>query len=287
MSVLDAWRSGTLDVYKTHQENYTSDSPDCPKWQARWASFIDSLTKATNDTEYRTVIQRFMKNQQSRASRLRIANSNNSQTEEIQTESTLAPSSQSLSPPPSAINTVIEPTIHHTAPKQWKVKQIYEHFQANTLDEYKHWCETTHTLSGPEWDIQWYTFTLELQRAPDRPTADSIIRAFIEGLRKKRHDILSQKNNYKANPLERDTRQQWPSVSVLRAWKENKLDLFKEFQENYTSDSPDCPKWQQRWNGFVDSLRDASSDDERKTCISKFMTAQRTRVYRAKKYIRT
>ena len=186
-----------------------------------------------------------------------------------------------VSPTPEpTLNSVITPPT--SQPKQWKVKQIYEHFHSNMLDEYKIWCETANTLSGPEWDIKWYTFTLELQASHNRLQAEMIIKAFIEDLRKQRHDTLIQKRNHTVNPLERETRQQWPSVSVLRAWKEDKLNLFKEFQENYTGDEPDCPVWHKRWNKFVQSLETASTDDERKTLISKFMTAQRTRVFRAK-----
>lgn len=53
-----------------------------------------------------------------------------------------------------------------------------------------------------------------------------------------------EKHNHAKNPLDRKNRQQWPAASVLRAYKEGQLDLFRKFQENYTGDVADEPKWQ-------------------------------------------
>jgi hypothetical protein len=319
-TILRAWQDGDLSEFKTYQENYTGDSPTCPKWKDRWESFIESLRHTSNDTECKSAISKFTGCQHRRASRLRLSKPKLSpntdkpmstsihQTElKIKTVPSITPTPTLASVPApapvpapvvnvvvptstipdmpiqpiSATNTIINP---EKAPrqKQWKVKQIYDHFQDNMLDEYKTWCEAKNNLSGPEWDIQWYTFILELQQAPNRLMAETVIRVFVEDLKKKRHDILVQKHNHEANPLERETRQQWPSISVLRAWKENKLNLFKEFQENYTGDSADCPKWQARWTHFTEAIQTAQNDEERKRVISKFMTAQRTRVYRIK-----
>jgi hypothetical protein len=279
-SILITWKeTPTLDDFKAFQENYTGDSPECPKWQARWNKFTTSLANANSDTERKTLIKNFTYAQRAYVYRQRHRD------DDSEKPVSASPPEPEPEPPiashlePLSNQIIISQTAH---PKQWKVKQIYEHFQTNTLDEYKSWCESTNNLSGPEWDIQWYTFILQLQATKSMITAEPIIREFIENLRKQRHDLLIQKRNHDANPLERDTRQQWPSVSVLRAWKEDKLDLFKAFQENYTGDSPECPKWQKRWNGFVTSLSSAESDEARKSLISKFMTAQRTRVFRAK-----
>jgi hypothetical protein len=90
-----------------------------------------------------------------------------------------------------------------------------------------------------------------------------------------------EKHNHAKNPLDREDRQQWPAVSVLRAYKEGQLDLFRKFQENYTGDATEDPKWQKRWGDFVAKLAEADrSDEEKIQTIQKFMTSQRTRVYR-------
>jgi len=287
-SILITWKEAkTLDDFKAFQENYTGDSSDCPKWQARWNRFLASLQHASSDAECKNLIHKFTNAQRTYVYRQRH---HDDDSEKPPLDSASSPPrtpepEPEPNPPiishsePSSNQIITPPT---SQPKQWKVKQVYEHFQANSLDAYKNWCETTNNLSGPEWDIKWYTFTLELQASPNRLQAETIIKAFIEDLRKQRHDVLIEKRNHAVNPLERETRQQWPAVSVLRAWKEDKLHLFKEFQENYTGDEPACPKWETRWNGFVKSLETAPTDEARKTLISKFMTAQRTRVFRAK-----
>ena len=127
-------------------------------------------------------------------------------------------------------------------------------------------------------DEVWLQFTGALK---DKLNAEQIIRDFVLSLRKLRHNKIVEATNHANHPLERENRQQWPAISVLRAYKEGKIDLFKKFQEDYTGDMPDDVKWIGRWEGFVSSLESAT-DEERKKFISKFMTAQRTRVYRKK-----
>lgn len=276
-TILSSWSDNpALEEFKSFQETYTGDEPDCPKWEARWNTFTTSLANAESDMERKTLIKKFTYAQRTYVYRLRHRSDESEPVLEPELEATPEPAPE----PEPVLNSLITPPT--SQPKQWKVKQVYEHFHSNRLDEYKIWCETANNLSGPEWDSKWYGFTLELQASPNRLYSETVIKDFIEDLRKQRHDALIQKRNHEVNPLERDTRQQWPSISVLRAWKEDKLHLFKEFQENYTGDEPTCPVWHKRWNKFVESLETASTDDERKTLISKFMTAQRTRVFRAK-----
>ena len=183
---------------------------------------------------------------------------------------------------PAHIQTLLTPSTtpqSTSTPKQWKVKQIHEHFKSGNLESYKAWCEDTNELSGPEWQAKWDAFLSSLKCAAD---TTPIIKQFIVDLRALRHNKLVEARNHEVNPLERENRQQWPALSVLRAYHEGKLDLFKNFQENYTGDSEDSPQWQKRWQGFTESLDNASNDNDRKKLVSKFMTAQRTRVYRAK-----
>lgn len=164
--------------------------------------------------------------------------------------------------------------------KQWKVKQIYKHFQANNMHPYKVWCETTHQFAEGQWTQMWTEFIASLH-STTYEIAEQIIRKFIESLRKLRHNILSDAQNHRKNPLERGDRQQWPTISVLRAYKEGKMTLFKEFQDKYTGDDP-CSSTK-RWQVFTQSLDTAIDDTTRKSIISKFMVAQRTRVYRKSK----
>jgi len=165
-------------------------------------------------------------------------------------------------------------------PKQWKAKQIWEHYQVSNLTSYKVYCETNNKLDE-DWEDIWAEFETNLAAMKTFKEAEPIIRVFIENLRKNRHNELVEKHNHAKNPLDRKNRQQWPAASVLRAYKEGQLDLFQKFQENYTGDAADDPKWQKRWGDFVAKLAEADrSDEEKIQTIQKFMQTQRTRVYR-------
>jgi hypothetical protein len=165
-------------------------------------------------------------------------------------------------------------------PRQWKAKQIWEHHRASNLTPYKVHCETNNKL-GQDWEDIWTKFETNLTATKTYQEAEPIIRAFIENLRRHRHNELMEKHNHAKNPLDREDRQQWPAVSVLRAYKEGQLDLFRKFQENYTGDATEYPKWQKRWGDFAAKLAEADrSDEEKIQTIQKFMTSQRTRVYR-------
>jgi hypothetical protein len=104
-----------------------------------------------------------------------------------------------------------------------------------------------------------------------------IIRAFVENLRRIRHIALCAKDI-----VEREDREQWQSITVVRAFLEGKIDKFKIHNE--THESPEDPKWIKRWDTFIASLKQHRSDESvLKDLCSKFMTAQRTKKYRASK----
>ena len=86
--------------------------------------------------------------------------------------------------------------------------------------------------------------------------------------------------------IDREDRQQWPSTTVLRAYKEQRLEQFKDFQEKYTGITVTAitdASWQTRWNRFIEALNKSADDSIKLEIIKKFMAAQRTRVYRANK----
>jgi len=143
----------------------------------------------------------------------------------------------------------------------------------NKENEYKEFC---HQNNGeiPDWDIKWTTFILSVK---DSLEPEKIIRDFIEDLRRIRHNELCYNKNAKI--VDRDDREQWPSNTVLRAYEDGKINQFKEFQEKYTGDAPEDSFWKKKWEKFMEDLKGENKLD----IIKKFMTAQRTRVYRAKK----
>ena len=103
----------------------------------------------------------------------------------------------------------------------------------------------------------------------------------MENLRRIRHNQLCAKDT-----LEREDREQWPAVTVVKAFLEGKLDKFKSYTEKHIGEKPEDPKWIKRWASFVTSLEQHRSDESRlKGVCSKFMTAQRIKKYRASKNI--
>jgi hypothetical protein len=165
--------------------------------------------------------------------------------------------------------------------KQWKVKQIYEAISTNNENEYKEYCEQNNDISKiTDWGINWASFVLSI-KGKSQKESEPIIRAFVENLRRIRHNELCYNKNSKI--VERDNREQWPATTVVRAFLENKLDTFKAFTEEQTGDNPDDPVWQKRWELFIKSLEDNKNNNKTlKELCSKFMTAQRIKRYRRK-----
>jgi hypothetical protein len=163
--------------------------------------------------------------------------------------------------------------------KQWKVKQIYEAITTNNENTYKEYCEQNNDITKlPNWESDWISFVGSV-KGKTQKESEKPIRYFVENLRRIRHNELCYNKNNKL--LDRDDRQQWPAITVVRAFLDGKLDTFKEFTENNTGDKPDDPVWQKRWNSFVSSLEEnKDNEDTLKKLCSKFMTSQRTKKYR-------
>ena len=158
-------------------------------------------------------------------------------------------------------------------PSQWKVSNIISHFQNNTEYLYKAYLDEKHS-SHPDWQTKWNTFrdSVKVEEHPE-----NLVKQFILSLRTLRHNALCYA---KSKVLDREDRLIWKNDTVLRAFKEKKLDKFKEFTETNTGDKPSDPIWTKRWDTFVDSLNKESDDSKKKTLISKFLTAQRTKKFR-------
>jgi hypothetical protein len=162
-------------------------------------------------------------------------------------------------------------------PKQWKTKQIYEFIQENRENEYKTYCEQNNTVQ-PTWNEIWITFVLSVKGKSYTETKP-IIRSFVENLRRIRHNQLCAKDI-----VEKEEREVWPAITVVRAFLEGKIDKFKIHNETHHNESPADPKWIKRWDTFIASLKQHRSDESvLKGVCSKFMTAQRTKKYRTSK----
>jgi hypothetical protein len=165
--------------------------------------------------------------------------------------------------------------------KQWKAKQIYETIIANNENIYKEYCEQNNDISTiPDWNTKWVTFVLSI-KANTLEGSHKIIKEFIEGLRRIRHNELCYNKN--STLVDRKDRKQWPATIVVRAFLDGKLDTFKKYTEEQTGDNPDDSKWQNRWDTFVGTLEENKDNESMlKELCSKFMTAQRAKRYRHK-----
>ena len=167
-------------------------------------------------------------------------------------------------------------------PKQWKAKQIHHALHTGHEHDYKTHCEQNNDLSlHPTWSTDWDHFLLST-RGLTEAEATPIITAFVENLRRIRHNHLCHEKN--ASIVDKEDRRQWPATTVVRAFLDGKLDRFKAFTEASTGEDPADSKWVKRWGNFVTSLEGKRDQPNTlKTLCSKFMTAQRTKKYRIKK----
>ena len=178
---------------------------------------------------------------------------------------------------PNNIQQLLDKKEEATLPKQWKTKQIYEFIQENKENEYKTYCEQNNTVQ-PDWNESWIAFVLSV-KGKSYQDSESIIKTFVEKLRRIRHYALCAKDT-----VEREDREQWPAITVAKAFLEGKLDKFKAYTETRAGEKPDDPTWIKRWTTFTTSLEHNRGDaNALKSMCSKFMAAQRIKKYRASK----
>ncbi len=154
--------------------------------------------------------------------------------------------------------------------KQWKTRQIYEAFQDKEEGLYKKYCEDNNEAL-PDWDE--FADKIRLQQSYE--TAEPIIKQFVESLRAGRHGKLVEKYNKVHNNPDREDRQQWPSATILKVYKDGTMDLFKKWLNEQDGTDPD-----ERWTKLIEKLDAADTDKKRQEIISKFLTARRVRKYR-------
>lgn len=163
------------------------------------------------------------------------------------------------------------------APKQWKTKQINEFIQSHRENEYKLYCEQHNDMSNyPNWEKDWIAFVLSVKCNKE---AEPVIKAFVENLRRIRHNQLCAKDI-----VEKEDREIWPAITMVKAFLEGKLEKFKAHTEAYAGENANDSKWMKRWSTFVESLeKNRDHPQELKTQCSKFLAAQRIKKYRHSK----
>jgi hypothetical protein len=185
---------------------------------------------------------------------------------------------------PLEINKIITKKDDDETPslKQWKAKQIYEAISTNKENEYKNYCEKNNDISLIKtWNEDWITF---INYIKDKSFEESQqkIKEFVENLRRIRHNKLCYDKNSKI--IDRENRQKWQNTSIVRAFIEGKIHLFKEYMEEHCDENPENKKWLKKWNSFVEILEKNKNDIEAmKNESSKFMNSQRIKKYRKNK----
>ncbi|NDB82920.1 MAG: hypothetical protein EB127_09305, partial [Alphaproteobacteria bacterium] len=82
-------------------------------------------------------------------------------------------------------------------PKQWKTKQIYEAIRDGKADMYKTYCEEHNTLDET-WDALWNSLLLNV-KDKTLEASEPVIKAFIENLRRIRHNQLCARRTKKGD----------------------------------------------------------------------------------------
>ena len=167
-----------------------------------------------------------------------------------------------------------EPIQSQEAPAQWKISNIYRALVTTNTKAYLSYLQE----NNPQADLEAKLATLTKSIKPlTKEAAELQIKTFIEDLRTARHNAHCYSKNDAL--LLREDREHWNSQSVLRAFNANMLDKFKEHTEANTGESATDPIWSKRWTAFVESVSN-ETDLTKKSLISKFLTAQRTKKYR-------
>ena len=251
------------------KENAQTNQLSSRRWATTKSKKVSIVEKLEQAKKYVAELQQLMENPEYKMKQIEKTNDNEINANEVKLVNEI------VIPEMNKEQNILQPDV--ILPKQWKTKQIYEFIIANNENFYKMHCEQENTLPKT-WEDDWIQFVLSV-KGKSIEESEPIIKAFVENLRRIRHNALCAKDT-----VERDDRQQWPSHVVVRAFLEGRLDKFKAFTESYTNEKPEEPKWVKRWSDFVASLeQNRENEDTLKSLCSKFMTAQRTKKYRAKK----
>lgn len=235
--------------------------------------YLDELNKLANDPTY---IIRLSKKLDNDMAKLKIVIPESKQSEDEKKTEDVDKYSKKKERKPS------NRRISYSNLKEWKTKQIYDAIHSNNEEQYKEYCEKNNDISKiTNWKLSWNTFVTEVKGA-ESDKATPIITAFVENLRRLRHNKLCHDKN--AGIVDKEDRQQWPATTVVRAFLDGKMEKFKAFTESSTDEDPTNPIWMKRWTNFIASLEKEREDQEKmKELCSKFMTAQRTKKYRKQK----
>lgn len=171
-----------------------------------------------------------------------------------------------------------------SAPKQWKVVDIYKYISAGKHSVYYGYLkENNATETNSEFETKW-TALLQGVSGKIQQDAEPIIKDFVLWLRNIRHNEVCATANAKKT-LEKEDRQHYRADGILAllnandANDANELAKFKTYTETYTGDKPDDSKWMKRWTEFLADVEKADTDDSKKSIISKFLAAQRKKKY--------
>lgn len=273
-----------LEVVKLY-ENVFGETNGIAEDMTKLANSWNTLTGAEQKKRFESYIVKY---NNARAYSKKTGDSDSSTSSEVSEPRSIElsseiPNLQVASPPTKGtylqvpilpVSEIPEPPL--TQAKQWKVSNIWTAFQNGTENSYKQYLETLEDIKGlPDWEQRWQAFVKSLE---DPTTAQDKIKEFVLNLRTIRHNALSHKKNDCL--LDRDDREVWRTETIIRAFKLNKLEQFKEFTETAAGDKADDPVWMKRWQGFVSDVSGEPDDTKKKNIISKFLTAQRTKKFR-------
>jgi len=164
---------------------------------------------------------------------------------------------------------------------QWKVSNIYNYIKSGNSEIYKNYLEENNIINNKDEFNSKFENIINSVKEKNKNNSEIDIKNFILWLRTIRHNKLCyDKNN---SLVDREDRQVWRAETILRLFKLNNVEKFKEYIEKYLEITDEDKLWTKTWDTFIECVNNASEDINKKNIISKFLVSQRTKKYRKSK----
>lgn len=175
---------------------------------------------------------------------------------------------------------VIKPTKSSlTTPKQWKTINIYEFIKADQEIVYKNYILENNEVAD-KFDSYFNCLVSEVKSSKSFDDVKDTITMFIKDLTKARTLKLLEKSKV---PLdEREDREVYPSSTIAKLAKTNKLDGFKKYIFDLAEEAKvDIKTLNKQYDEFEKDVKTFTNEKEQIKYIEKFLTNRRAQRYRA------
>ncbi len=263
-----------LQILKEQRvENSSTNQIKSRRWATTKSSKVSITDKLCQATEY---LEELNKLERDNTYRLSVAVPNKQKVKEEKIPITSEGIDESSDESSETEEPLHVRQVKKSALKQWKARQIYDCFQANTPNLYKEFCENNNNTGSIDWNSTWETFVDNI-RDKTFEQAKIYIDGFVALLRKLRHDKIIKNYNDKRYAVDKEGRQQWPAKSIVKAFNENKIELYKDWliAQDTTIDEV-------KWTQFAQALSNADTEEGKLEVVQKYQRNRRSFNWRNK-----